>query len=460
MVGGMSMPSDNTDKLFLGTSPGHLFFKAAIPGALGMLASSLYYLLEGILVGRVLGAEPFAAINLAMPFVIINFAISDMIGVGSSVPIAIKLGRGEKEEANSIFSAAIVMIAVAGVITGSLLFISAPTLFHLMGADEHLIPYAVDYLRMYACFSPLTTMVFAMDNYLRICGKIKGSLMMNICMASAGVVFEVFFLIILKGGIASAALGTCCGMSSAVLVVLSIFLSGRMNLRFRKPQFHLSLIKTIVSCGLPTFLSNVSGRIISIIMNVLLLSLGGASAVSVYGIIMSADGVVMPLLYGTCDSLQPSVGYNWGARRYDRVGKIERYCFSTGAIISLLFGLFLFFFPDFAVSLFIEDNSTGIHTLGITALKISAFAFIFRWIAVCTQCFMSAIEKPFYAASISVSAAFVFPLILIIALHPIGLNGIWMNLPGTAFLTAMLALFILTRYRVILDKEKKLRSAD
>lgn len=455
------MPSDNTEKLFLGTKPGRLFFKAAIPGALGMLASSLYYLLEGILVGRVLGANEFAALNLAMPFVIINFAVSDMIGVGSSVPIAIKLGRGEKEEANSIFSTAVVLIAIAGVITGSLLFLTAPSLFRMMGADDHLIPYAVDYLRVYACFSPLTTMVFAMDNYLRICGKIKGSLMMNIFMALAGVVFEMFFLIALKGDISSAAMGTCMGMSSAVLVVLSFFARGKMNLRFRVPEFHFSLLKTIVSCGLPTFLSNVSGRIISIVMNVLLLSMGGSDAVSVYGIIMSADGVVMPLLYGTCDSLQPSVGYNWGARRYDRVERIERYCFATGAIISLAFGIFMFFFPDFAVSLFIDiENSSDIHALGTGALRISSFAFIVRWISICTQCFMSAIEKPLYAASISVSAAFIFPLILIFSFYGFGLDGIWMNLPGTALLTALLALLILTRYKVIVSKEKLVRTSD
>ena len=82
------MPSDNAEKLFLGTKPGHLFFKAAIPGALGMLASSLYYLIEGIIVGRVLGSDAFAGLSLAMPFVIINFAVSDRIGGGSAVPIA------------------------------------------------------------------------------------------------------------------------------------------------------------------------------------------------------------------------------------------------------------------------------------------------------------------------------------------------------------------------------------
>ena len=174
---------------------------------------------------------------------------------------------------------------------------------------------------------------------------------------------------------------------------------------------------------------------------------------------MSADGVVMPLLYGTCDALQPSVGYNWGARRFDRVGAIEKYCFGTGAVISLLFGIFLFFFPDFAVTLFIEEGNTNIHTLGIAALRISAFAFIIRWVAVCTQAFMSAIEKPLYAASISVSAAFIFPLILIVALNPIGINGIWLNLPGTSLMTALLALVILSRYRKIVNTEKNCQNS-
>ena len=100
------MPRD-TERLFISTRPGHLFFKAAVPGALGMLLSSMYYMLEAILVGRILGTEAFAGLNLAMPFVIINFAISDLIGVGSSVQIAIKLGRGDRHSANNFFTCSV-----------------------------------------------------------------------------------------------------------------------------------------------------------------------------------------------------------------------------------------------------------------------------------------------------------------------------------------------------------------
>ena len=104
----------NHKELFLKTSVWRLFFMAAIPGAISMLASALYGLFDGIFVGQILGDTAFAAINLAFPFVIINFAISDLIAVGSAVPISIALGRQEEKEANNIFTCALLMIMGAG----------------------------------------------------------------------------------------------------------------------------------------------------------------------------------------------------------------------------------------------------------------------------------------------------------------------------------------------------------
>ena len=96
----------NSATLFSRTAPIKLFFIASIPGAISMLASALYQTIDGVFVGQYLGATAFAAINLAMPFVIINFSLADLIGFGSSVPIAINLGRGEEREASNIFTCA------------------------------------------------------------------------------------------------------------------------------------------------------------------------------------------------------------------------------------------------------------------------------------------------------------------------------------------------------------------
>lgn len=166
-----------SDRLFSQTRPAKLFFLAAIPGAISMLASSLYQTFDGVLVGQGLGSTAFAAINLAMPFVIINFSVADLIGVGSSVPISISLGTGKKDEANAIFPGSVVMILFASTILGALMFLAAPALMGLMGADGEFLDLAVTYLRVYALFSPVTTITFAMDNYLKISGKVNYSIL-------------------------------------------------------------------------------------------------------------------------------------------------------------------------------------------------------------------------------------------------------------------------------------------
>ena len=136
--------------LFSQTPPVRLFFFAAIPGALSMLASSLYYTLDGVFVGQFIGAMAFAAINLAMPFVIINFSLADLIGVGASVPISIALGRGDKKEANNIFTCACLLIHALGILIGAALFAAAPLLIRFLGADGEFAAMAVEYLRVYA----------------------------------------------------------------------------------------------------------------------------------------------------------------------------------------------------------------------------------------------------------------------------------------------------------------------
>ena len=275
--------------LFTKTPPLRLFFFAALPGAVSMLASALYGLIDGIFVGRILGETPFAALNLAMPFVIINFALADLIGVGSSVPISIALGRKREDHANNIFSSACLLILAAGVLTGAVLYAAAPSLIALMGAEGDFAAQAVQYLRVYALCSPVTTIVFALDNYLRICGKVRYSMFLNILMSVASVVAEFLLLYVFRWGIQGAALGTCLGMMVCALLGLVPFLTGKLQLRFVRPRLSWDMIRQIVSCGAPNFLNNIAGRLTSILMNMLLVRLGGERAVSIYGILMYVE---------------------------------------------------------------------------------------------------------------------------------------------------------------------------
>ena len=147
-----------------------------------------------------------------MPFVIINFSLADLIGVGASVPISISLGKKEEKEACNIFTCACLMIVGTGILIGFLLYAAAPLLIRLMGAEGDFANLAVQYIRVYALCSPVTTIVFAMDNFLRICGYIRGSMFLNILMSGLSAVLEFLFLGVLGWGVWAAALATCSGM--------------------------------------------------------------------------------------------------------------------------------------------------------------------------------------------------------------------------------------------------------
>ena len=444
------MRNEAQHELFVKTKTRKLFFRAAIPGAIGMLASAMYQTLDGVYVGKFLGATAFASVNLAMPFVIINFAIADLIGVGSSVPISIFLGEGKKETADRIFSLSCVLIVFFGILMGLFMYILAPFFMKMMGADGEFASQAVMYLRTYAVMSPVSTMVFASDNYLRICGKIHTSMCLNIFLSVFCAVVELVFLGVFGFGIWAAAFASCLGMAITASISLLQFRKGRLALSFVRPVFSFSIVKKIFACGLPSFLNNIAGRLTSIVMNMILVRLGGQNAVSVYGVLMYADGIILPIMYGSCDSLQPAVGYNWGAGYPSRVRGIEKFCFSTSFLLCMLAFLACSFIPGFIVSSFISGE---IPPYAVGAVTIFAFTYLTRWISFSTQSFMLALEKSLYATIISISMAFIFPMILLFSLEWMGLDGIWLNFPLTSLLGAILSAVILLRVRKDIMKE-------
>ena len=437
----------DSHKLFSVTSPLKLFFLASIPGAVSMLASALYETIDGIFVGQYLGATAFAAVNLAMPFVIINFSLADLIGVGSSVPISINLGRKNEREANNYFTCACIMIFTAGILMGGLLFASAPLLIRLMGADGDFARLAVQYIRVYALCSPMTTIIFAMDNFLRICGFICGSMALNIFMSVLSGLLEFLFLGVFGFGVWGAALATCTGMMVCALIALAPFIRKKALLKFVRPEFHLRMIRQIVICGSPNFLNNIAGRITSIMLNAILVRVGGELAVSIYGVLMYVDGFIQPLLYGMCDSLQPAVGYNYGAGKMSRVRAIEKCCFTASAVVSLLSAVIIYLIPSDISILFMPDADKSGLELSVFALKLFAFTYVTRWFSFATQSFMLAIEKSRQAALISVSTALIFPVLLVIILWPVGLTGIWLNFSLTSLLACIMAAVILIRLK-------------
>lgn len=437
----------NSHELYTRTPPLKLYFLVAVPGAVSMIASSLWGLFDGIFVGQLLGPTAFAALNLAFPFVLINFSLADLVGVGSSVPISIALGRKDGKTANNVFTCACILIFATGLLMGALMYAFAPAMMALMGAEGALKEMSVAYIRVYALFSPFTTIVFAVDNYLRICGKIRGSMLLNIFMSIAILALEYLCLGPMKMSIGGSPLAVSLGMVLCGLTALVPFFRGKLTLRFCKPKFTAALIGQIVSNGSPIFLSNVAARLTGILMNMVLLELGGPAAVSVYGVLMYAGDILMQLMYGACDSLQPALGYNYGAGSMERVKSIAKCCMAAGAVICLGGAAVMFCFPGQIASLFLTDGEAELMTMTVHAMRLFCLTFLTRWFGFAVQSFLIALEKPRPATILSLANTFVFPVLLLIVLKPLGLTGVWLNTPVTALAVTVMALVLVMRRR-------------
>lgn len=445
--------------IFATMKPWKLFFIVALPGMVSMFAMSVYSIIEGIFIGQKLGEAAFAAVNIAFPVIMINFSLTDLVAVGASVPISIALGRKDEKTANNVFSCSVVMIFITALIMGSVMLAAAEPLARFMGADDSLLDTAVRYIRTYAICSPITTIFFAMDNYLRISGYVKTSMLINIFCNVAMLGLLTLFLFVFQMDVVGSALAACIAMSLCSFLALIPFLKGRALLKFTKPNFSRRMVKQIAACGSPVFMSNIAGRVTSILMNVSLMALGamylgeggGTTAVAAYAVLMYSSDMSQPLLYGMSDSLSPALGYNWGAERYDRVKKIA-VCNYLGAMtVSLVATAVMYFLAPSVASLFVEENDAALLTLSSHALKIFCFTYVIRWFSIVTQSFLSAIEKPIHATIMSVSVAFIFPFIMLGALWTLGLDGIWLNMLGTSVLSAILGVILLG------DVQKKIK---
>lgn len=444
-------------------SPWRLFFVVALPGMISMFAMSIYSIIEGAFIGQKLGEGAFAAVNIAMPLVFINFSLADLIGVGASAPISIALGQNDKKTANNFFSCSVIMIFLTAIFMGVVMYFAAVPLVKLMGANDELLKTAVRYLRTVAVMSPLGTIFFAMDNYMRISGFVKTSMLLNIASNILTIGLLFYFLIVCEMDVVGSALAASLSMCICSVIAIVPFLMKKTLLRFVRPRFSFSLIKTIASCGSPVFLSNIAGRVTAILMNISLMTLGvkylgeggGTTAVAAYAVLMYSGDMCQPLLYGMSDSLSPAIGYNWGAGELGRVKKIVKCNYIGTAVVSLAATVLLFFFARPLASLFANAEDAALLELSSHALGLFGLAYIFRWFSITTQSFLSAIKKPIQATVISVAVALIFPVIILGSFWGLGLDGIWLNMTGTSALASILAfVLVIFVFREIKSKEK------
>ena len=433
-------------EIFEKLPPTKLFFRSAIPSMITMAFSALYQIADGLFVGRFIGGDALAAVNLIMPIIMIVFGFANLIATGASVRISILLGEKNREEASQVFTYTLKMIFLLSCILGAFGFVFAETFVRFLapGATELAIQYGITYIRVYAAFAPLMLIYHATDNYLRVCGKEKISMWLSIATQVFNIVLDIILIVFLGQGVWAAAFTSCIAMAFGSVITLFMFRKRRMDLYYIKGRLKHSVFFRIIANGSSEFFSNVSISVMSIVFNFFLLKYGGTTAVAAFSVIMYVDSIVGMLVFGMTDSLQPAISYCYGASLMKKANAIFKRVILGAVILSVLSLLFMFFAGQYVAPLFVKPEERELLAVSIIGMKLFSFSYLTGWVDMCFSSYFTALEKPARSMLVSLFGTLIFPIASLFVLTPLfSLNGVWLS----AFLSCSIsAVFTLILY--------------
>ena len=434
---------DTNTFMFEKMQPTKLFIKCAIPATLSMIFSGIYSIADGIFVGRCIGADALAAVNLVMPLIMISFALAEMIAVGSSVQIAMLLGQKEKELADRTFSVCIKVILGMSVIIGLIFFFLSNPILMLMGTEGMALQYSIEYIRVYAVFSPLIIVYFAADNYLRICGKQNYSMALNIATSVLNIVLDFLLLVVWKQGVWAAAFTSCISMALGTVMALCPFFRNKLELKFVKGWIFHRFGQKLVANGSSEFFANIASSIFSFVLNIVLLSIGGATAVAAMSVVMYVESIASMMISGMSDSMQPAISYCHGAGLKKRVYALEKRVLVSAAVLSLTACLLLRYGGAWVVPFFVKPGETELLTLSIHAMSLYALSYLVNWVDGCLSGYLTALGQAGRSFIVSIMGTLVLPLVgLAVLAPPLGLAGVCLMPLFAGVLSAVLSLVL------------------
>ena len=417
-------------EIFEKLPPTKLFFRCAVPSMITMVFGALYQIADGLFVGRFIGEDALAAVNLIMPIIMMVFAFSNMVATGASVRISVLLGEKKREEASRVFTFSLKFIFILFCIITVLGLVFAEPFVRLLapGATEQAIEYGITYIRFYAMFSPLLPIYFATDNYLRVCGKEKISMWISISTQALNIGLDVILIAFLRQGVWAAAFTSCISMAIGAVITLWLFRGKRMDLYYIRGKMSLLSFSHVLANGSSEFFSNISVSIMAVAYNFFLLKYGGTTALAAFSVIMYVDSIIGMLVFGMCDSLQPAISYCYGAGLMDKVKAIFKRIICGAVVLSAASLLFMMFVGQYVAPLFVKPEDTDLLTVSIIGMKLFSLSYITGWVDMCFSSFFTALERPVRSLLTSFFGTLVFPIGFLFILTPIWkLNGVFLT---------------------------------
>ena len=340
--------------------------------------------------------------------------------------ISLALGKGKPKEAAILFSTSLVVVFIVACLIAICAYILAPILIDWLEISESAKARANEFINVFIYFMPLIALYFILDNALRICAKIMYSMGINILIALCNIALDYLFIVVFGWGLFASALSLCIGMSLATIFGFLPFIFGNLELKFSRIVFRIKTLVNIFYNGSSDFLGNISGSILTIAANFLLLKLAGENGVAAFSIILYIDTFIIYFIMSLCEGMQPALSYNYAKKDSVRLKSLVVYIFSTAFLLCLGVFVVIMLWSESFVGLFVEKAHQDFIAFGAFALSLYAINYCFTWFNVCANSLLTAFNKASYSLLIAVVQGCFAPLCrLFVLTYLFGLNVIW-----------------------------------
>ncbi|PKM94765.1 MAG: MATE family efflux transporter [Firmicutes bacterium HGW-Firmicutes-1] len=426
-------------------SIGKLLLKFSIPAIVGMMVSALYNVVDRIYIGKI-GPLAMTGIGLSLPFMFLLMAFGMLIGIGAGSRISIRLGQNRKEDAEKILGNSLVLlILIMGTVATIGLIFKIPIL-SLFGASKATIGYADKYLTIILLGAIFQGVGFGLNNIVRAEGSPKIAMYTMLLGAIINIILDPIFIFVFKMGISGAALATILSQLTTSIWVLYHFTYGKSKLKLKKKNLRLDfeIFISIITIGLSPFFIQLAASIVTAISNTALKTNGGDIAISAMTAINAIAIFFLMPIFGINQGSQPIIGYNYGAKEFDRVKKALKYAILAATSISIL-GFILVEFLS-APLILIFNNDPELISMATRGMRIYLSMLPFIGFQIISANYFQAVGKAGKSIFLSLlrQVIVLIPMLFILP-RLLGLTGVWMAGPVsdlTASILTAIFLFI------------------
>ncbi|PEJ39560.1 MATE family efflux transporter [Bacillus pseudomycoides] len=420
----------------------NLFISYLIPAVLGMVLMSVNIVIDAVMISRGVGANGLAGVNVAIPAFSIFFSISLWIGMGGATLYSIALGENKIERARSIFTQS---MTVAVVIVGALMVICLwriEDLAYLFGANEVILPYALDYLTVLLTFGMIYVLENILSTFIRNDGNPNLAMAGLVVTALLNIAFDYIFIFIFGWGVTGAAAATILSAAIGFLVLLSHFFRKSSILKWTKFHFEWNTVKQIMLIGFPSFTAEITVAIVTIGFNITFMKYAGELGVASYAIVNSIHSMMLLVFLGVGAALQPIASFHYGANLPERLKEGLNFAVKTAIVLGCVAIVSGLFFGEYIIGLF-DVQSKELLTLTVTGMSLFFVQYVFFGYNIVYGEYFQSVRQTRKSILIILNRGLllIIPLLWIMP-KLFGVNGIWLVMPVSEVLTAIVVFWM------------------